>query len=1173
MAATAVFDHPTPAALAAHLSALESGGGAGGGAVARPAGLLAELIAIVGIACRYPGGVSSAHDLWELVSGGGEALSDFPEDRGWDLERLFDSDPDHLGTSYARRGGFLPDAGDFDPGFFGISPCEALAMDPQQRLLLEAAWEALEDAGIDPQSRRESATAVFAGVMTRGYANGAPPEAAEGLLTTGLADSVVAGRVAYTFGFEGPAVTVNTACSSSLVALHLACQALRLGESSLALAGGVSVMATPENFIEFSRQRGLAPDGRCKSFAAAADGTGWSEGVGLLVLEPLSEALRNGRRVLATIRGSAINQDGASNGLTAPNGPSQERLIRQALANAGLGPGEVDAIEAHGTGTTLGDPIEAGALIRTYGQERERPLWLGSVKSNLGHTLAAAGVAGVIKMVEAMRQGELPPTLHVDEPSPHVDWSAGKVELLSEAREWQRGDRPRRAGVSSFGVSGTNAHLILEEAPAPLEPAQPSGEPGAGQDAPSPIPWLVSAKGEEALRAQAERLRAHLQEHPELDPLDVGYSLASGRARLSHRAVLLGRDRAELLDALGALAAGKPSPAVIAGEAAAAKSAFLFTGQGAQRAGMGRELAAAFPVFAEALGETCAALDPHLERPLGELIFAAPGSAEAALLDRTQFTQPALFALEVALYRLVRDWGLAPDFLAGHSIGELVAAHLAGVFDLPDAARLVTARGALMGALPEGGAMVAIAAGEEEVRESLAGLEDVLSIAAINDSGSTVVSGEEDAARQLAARFAEQGRKTNQLRVSHAFHSHRMEPMLAELAEVAAGLQLGPPQVPVISNLSGEPLSAEQATSPEYWARQVREPVRFAEGLRFLASQGVNGFLELGPDGVLSAMAAECLQEAGAPVRAAALLRRDQPEAETLLGALAVLHAGGAEPDWSAPFRGAAAQRVELPTYAFQRERYWPRPTSGRGDLGAAGLVGAEHPLLAVAVAVADRDERLFTGRLSLQTHPWLADHAIEGTAVLPGAACLELALRAGRELGLESVEELVSEAPLALPERGAVQIQLVVEEPDGEGRRGFAMHHSEDGEEWTKSAAGTLTAGTPRPGEDLSQWPPPGAEELEPDLLYERLLDAGIEYGPACQGLSAAWRLGEELFAEVELETGLDAAGFELHPFLLEAALQVRFLAEGDVDRRLPVAWSGVSLHGAVAVPRLRVR
>lgn len=1118
-----------------------------------------EPIAIVGMACRFPGGVASADDLWRLVADGGDGISEFPTDRGWDLARLYDSDPDTPGTSYAREGGFLGGATDFDAGFFDISPREAISMDPQQRVLLETAWETFEQAGIDPTSLKGANVGVFAGAVEQTYLGLWGPVELEGYLMTGKLSSVASGRISYSFGFEGPAVTVDTACSSSLVALHLAVQSVRAGESILALAGGVTITATPGGFIDFARQRGLAADGRCKSFAAAADGTSWSEGVGLLLVERLEDARRNGHRVLAVVRGSAVNQDGASNGLTAPNGPSQERVIRQALADARLDTSDVDVVEAHGTGTRLGDPIEAQALLATYGAARppERPLWLGSLKSNIGHTVAAAGAGGVIKMIQAIRHGVLPRTLHVDQPTPLVDWSVGAVELLTEQRPWPRTGGPRRAAVSSFGVSGTNAHMILEQAPA----AENNDAPGPSVPLPA-VPWVLSAKTAQALGPQAHRLASFVEQDPDLAAADVAYSLATTRAALKHRAVVVGTDRDSLLTALRSVAQGEPGNGPLQGTSSAGKLGFLFTGHGAQRVGMGQELYRGFPVFAEAFDAVCAHVDPHLDRPLHDVL------AVGDLLDEMAYAQPALFAMEVALFRLIELWGVRPDFLAGHSTGELSAAHVAGVLSLEDAATVVTARGRLMQALPAGGAMVAVEATEAEILPLITPDKDRVGMAAINGPSSVVISGDEDVAGEIACTVESWGRRTKRLSISHAAHSPHMDPMLEEFHRVLRGVSLHAPSIPIVSTVTGRIASDEQLRSAQYWTDQVRQPVRFLDAVRTLAAQNVTTTLELGPAGVLSALIDRCVAD-HRPVASIAAVRAGKSESHSLVTALGQLWVTGIPVDWQAFFSQTQAGSVDLPTYAFQRERYWLDPSAVPVDASELGVQAADHPLLGAVVEAAGRDEMVFTGRVSLHSHPWLAGHVLSGAPVLPTSALVDMAIRAGDELGCTVVNELVVERPLVLPEHEGLQVQITVGIPDKLGKREFTIYArpEENHLAWTTYASGSLSLSGRETPFNLSEWPPAEVETVDLDQLRQRLTAAGLPAGPAFQGLSAVWRRGSELFADVRLPPEHSTDGFGLHPALLDAALQGTALAAGQPG--IVAEWHGVRLHmsGASAV------
>ncbi|MEI5103841.1 SDR family NAD(P)-dependent oxidoreductase [Streptomyces sp. PmtG] len=1165
--ATLTFDYPTPAVLADHLHTELLGGEEARTATLRTAAADDEPIAIVGMSCRYPGGVSSPDDLWRLVAEGHDAVSDFPDNRGWDVAALYDPDPENTGTSSVRSGGFLYDAAEFDPVFFGMSPREALAVDPQQRLLLETSWEAIERAGLDPKSLRGSATGVFAGVMYNDYASRLrrAPEGFEGQLGVGSSGSVASGRVSYVFGLEGPAMTVDTACSSSLVALHLAAQALRSGECSLALAGGVTVMASPATFVEFSRQRGLAPDGRCKAFSADADGTGWGEGVGMLVLERLSDARRNGHPVLAVVRGSAVNQDGASNGLTAPNGPSQQRVIRQALANAGLTPADVDAVEAHGTGTTLGDPIEAQALLATYGQDRAgEPLWLGSLKSNIGHTQAAAGVGGVIKMVMAMRHGTLPRSLHISEPSPHVDWSAGAVSVLAEARAWPEVARQRRAAVSSFGVSGTNAHVVLEQA----SDDTPADEPSAS----GPAPLVFSARTEGALRGHAAQLAAATQG---MASPDVAGGLLS-RSVFEHRAVVV----AGGADALAAVARGVESARVAVGVARpAGKVVFVFPGQGSQWLGMGAALAESSPVFRASMEACAAALSPYVEWSLWDVL------ADGGALERVDVVQPALFAVMVSLAALWRSYGVEPDAVVGHSQGEIAAAFVAGALSLEDAAKVVALRSQAILALSGQGGMVSLALTVDEARERISRWDGRISVAAVNGPRSVVVAGDADALDELVETCAADEVRARRVPVDYASHSPHVERIEGVLSVALAGVEARAAQVPMLSTVTGEWLTGTEV-SGAYWYQNLRHTVRFEDATRGLLDRGVGTFVECSPHPVLTFGLRETLDTTGGDAIVVGTLRRDEGDLDRFLLSAAEAYVEGLPFDWRAVVP-STGRHVDLPTYPFQRKRYWldaPLDLSFGEAAGGLGLAGADHPLLGAAVELPDGQGLVCTGRLGTDTHPWLADHAVGQVTLLPGTAFADIALAAGGRLGLDEVEELTLAAPLVLPERGGARLRVTVGADEGSGRRALTIDSRPDDPaadaDWTRHATGVLTTeateATAAPAAP-TPWPPAGAEPVALDGFYEGLEEAGFAYGPAFQGLRAAWRGEGAVYAEVELgeDQHGDAASFGTHPALLDAALHACMLGGivEDAGRpRLPFSWSGIRWH-ATGATTARVR
>lgn len=1164
---SAIYDFPTPRALAGllldvvtgtHRSVVDDDLD-----VAEPALRIDDPIAIVGMAGRFPGGVQTPEELWRIVAEGRDVISGFPADRGWDLAALADS----AGPSASRtaHGGFLDDAALFDAEFFGISPREAQLMDPQQRLLLEVSWEALERAGVVPESLRDKQVGVFAGVNAQSYSSllAGLPSGGDAHSLTGRLASIVSGRIAYALGLRGPALTVDTACSSSLVAIHLAVRSLRSGESALALAGGVCVMPTPEPFVDFTTLGGLSADGRCRAFAETADGAGWSEGVGMLVLERLSDAHRNDHEVLALLSGTAINHDGASNGLTAPSGVAQQRVVRQALADAGLRPDEVDAVEAHGTGTTLGDPIEAQALLAAYGQDRDRPLWLGSLKSNIGHTQAAAGVAGVLKVVLALRHGLLPKTLHVDAPTARVDWNAGAVQLLTAARPWRIADRPRRAGVSSFGVSGTNAHAIVQEAP--------HLERGARPLASGPLPWLLSGRTPAALDAQAIRLRNFLAGADSAEPRDIALTLATRRTHFDHRAAVVGRDRDELLAALDLLIAGGADRNILRDRSLGdPRVVFVFAGQGGQWAGMGVELLDTAPVFAERIAECDRALAPYLDWSVVEVLRGTPG---APALDRVDVVQPVQFAVMVALAALWRAHGVHPAAVVGHSQGEIAAACVAGALPLGEAAKVIALRSTALLELPSGSSMASVSAPVAEVERALTRWNGRLSVAAVNSPRSMVVAGECAALDELLRWCEENGVRARQVAVDYASHSAQVEAvrsrMLADLKDIRADRCA----VPMYSTVTADWLDGTELGAG-YWYRNLREPVRFDEAVRGLLGAGHRVFVEVSSHPVLTVAIQQTAEELGVPERVTATLRREESDWERFLLSLAELAVAGVPVDWRPVFEPIGARPVELPTYPFQRTRFWP-------ELRPAGEVATGwHPLAGIAVELPGDGGLVFSGRIALATHPWLADHVVLGAVLLPGTGFVELITHAADQLDC-AVDELTCLTPLVLSDAVGVRVRMVVDGPDGAGCRGVSVYAAADDRaglaleagDWLLHAQGTLS---PRIGAvevDTTwagqMWPPVGAQAVDVTGIYGALVDSGYHYGPAFQGLSAVWRRGDELFVEATLPEAAGAAmECGVHPALLDAVIHA---ALGDRSM-LPFAWEGVTRH-QVGASRLRAR
>ncbi|OBI07352.1 hypothetical protein A5714_22385 [Mycobacterium sp. E2462] len=1139
----------------------------------------AEPIAILGMGCRFPGGITSPDDLWQLLIEERDANSEFPVDRGWDLNALFGPDPEAPRATYVRAASFVTHAAGFDPAFFGISPREAEATDPQQRLLLEAAWEALERSRIDPNSLHGSDTGVFFGVGAQEYGPRIcdETEGFAGHLSTGTTTGVASGRVSYTLGLEGPALTVDTSCSSSLVAVHLAIQSLRSGECGLAVAGGATVVCSPSIFVGLGRLGALSQDGRSKPFAAAADGFGVAEGAGVLVLATLSRARSLGYPVLALIRGSAVGQDGASDGLSAPSGAAQEKVIRRALANAGLGAEDVAVVEAHGTGTMVGDPIEARALQATYGEAHSAasPLLIGSIKSNIGHSQQASGIAGMIKTIQSIRHGVLPATLNLDAPTPHVDWSSGTMEVVGSTRAWpDQPHQPRRAGVSSYGISGTNAHVILEQAPAESAAEEPADE------RPLIVPWILSAKSAPALAGQAARLRSFLDQHPDLDPVDVAYSLSTTRALFDHRAVAFGADRDEMLSGLEAIAGSEPAPNVVVGQATAAgRTVFVFPGQGSQWTGMAVELLDSAPAFGDQMRLCDKAFAEFVDWSLLDVVRNGAGAPD---LNRVDVVQPVLFAVMVSLAAQWRAQGIEPDAVLGHSQGEIAAAYVAGALSLRDAARVVTLRSKALTAIAGTGGMVSIARPIGRVRTLIEPWAGSLSVAAHNGSSSTVVTGDAAACDELLVACEREDVQAKRIPVDYASHCAHVDQLRETLSAALSGLRPRTGDVVFISAVTGTEMDTANLDG-EYWFTNLRQPVLFHQAVQWAHENGFDAFIESSPHPVLTIGIQESLDNVGDDYAVVGTLRRGDGGLRGVMLAAADAHVNGKSPDWTEFFRGTGARHVDLPTYAFEHKRYWMDAGTGAIDASGLGISAAEHPLLGAIVPHADSDEVILTGRLSLASHPWFADHKVFGTVIVPGAAMVEMALRAGECAGTPRVDELILLAPLIIDEHRGVAVQLVVGQWTESGERPVRLYSRiDDGVDrrWTRHAEGVLCPDVAATDQaETEQWPPAGAEPIDVTELYQALAARGYEYGPTFRGLRAAWRHGGEVFVEATLpeqaHQKADPSRFGLHPVLLDSVLQGAafggVVTTSDVTR-LPFEWQGVSLD-VVGATQVRAR
>lgn len=1185
--ATLAMDHPRLVDVADYLlddvlglSTPATAAGARALSAATSASPADDPIAIVAVACRFPGS-ADPDAYWDLLSGGVDAIREIPDDR-FDIDEFYDPDPEAPGKIYSRNGGYLDAIDGFDPEFFGISPREAVWMDPQQRLMLEIVWEGLERAGYAPAALRGSQSGIFVGVAANEYSHLLSADSVESIeahFITGNALNAIAGRVAFALGLEGPAVAVDTACSSSLVAVHQACQALHSGDCDLALAGGINVLLSPASIVAASRARMLSPDGRCKTFDAAADGYVRSEGCGILVLKRLSDAVRDGDQIRAVIRGTAVNQDGASSGLTVPNGGAQQRLISAALSRAGLSGADVDYLEAHGTGTALGDPIEVQAAAAVYGAGRDpnRPLLIGSVKTNIGHLESAAGVAGLIKVVLSMQHEVLPKNLHFENPSPHIPWDALPVRVVDTATPWHADGRPRRAGVSSFGFTGTNAHVLIEEAPAPEQSTEPAEDGGASVAQPDAaadesINLLpLSARSPQALVALAQRYAAWLDVHPEMQITDVCFTAGAGRSHFEHRAALVVDSVASARDALADLAENRPRPGLVRAECGdPPTTAWLFTGQGSQYLGMARELFDAEPVFAETVRRCADAIDGILPRPLLDVLLATDRES-ADTLRHTSYAQPALFAVEMGLARLWQSWGIEPDVVLGHSVGQYAAACVAEVFSLEDGARLIAERGRLFGSLPEGGRMVAVFADTEQV-ESVAGEFPRVSVAAYNGPN-TVLSGPAADLEQIVARYADEGIRCSWLDTSHAFHSELLEPILDEFETYAAQLQFAVPTRPLVCNRTGAVLTAETALDAQYWRRHSRQPVQFAESVRTVAALGASVLMEIGPQPVLTAAAVQVWPESSAPPRAIVSLRKGIDARRQIAEALAAAYVSGHRPVFAALHR-TPARRLELPTYPFQRRHFWPK-TSGvagidAGSVAVSGILGSAKDLAS--------GDAVYTSRLSVKSQPWLAHHVIYGTVVVPGATYAAMALAA---VGAPArVQDVFFYEPIILGEKTSREVQLTLHPLEEGGGATFRVHSRPYGArdaEWSLNADGTVVTGVDdEPASDAVDSVEVVTERLNrtrPQQLFETFSDMELSWGPTWSGCLKSLWVGEgEALGDVVVGDELTEhlGGEPIHPVLLDLCTGVAFPAfpallaaeHGVSDLFLPLRYGRVTLQ-----------